>query len=258
MVHQGLQPAQRSPFTSDAQGGSLFKAGGFNLSGLQLNAADLRESVQRVLFEPGSCRSASSSSWGSEQVTTDDDGWVDEDDFDVFVGGRHIVDAEAHGQPALVPPVFQSVNAAVDGQAPSQITSSQSVPPTVPNSGSETTADSTLSNTASFDNDTLDLARFLELAAAPTLIPTSSPFGSQPQQPLITVDTNTNLPCSDLDLEMIDIQSILDSDMFASSLPSSQQSNGESGAGDGAQQGSVPEAQFFMNFDLSSNPFYLA
>ncbi|CBQ67985.1 homeodomain transcription factor bW2 [Sporisorium reilianum SRZ2] len=258
MAHQGLAPAQRSPFTSDIHAGTNSQMGRIDLSGLQLNMGeafdrDFRESVQRVFsgsgFDVGSYRSVSSSSWGSQAVTTDDDGWVDEDDFDASLDGRHEtpVDAAVQGQNSMMPPAFHSVNTPMLGQTPLQVLQPQSVPPTMPGAGADTTPDSSSFCPPSFNNEPFDLARLLELAAAaPAHLPTSSPFASQPQQPLPTEDTN-------LDIEMTDIQSLFDRDLFdASSLPGSQQSN----AGDGALQGNAAaEAQFCMNFDMSSNAF---
>nr|WJN24843.1 homeodomain transcription factor bW [Sporisorium sorghi] len=245
-VNRILPPAQRSPFTSDVQGGANFK--GLDLRGLQFNmdeafSRELRESVQRVFTDPnfdaGSYRSVSSSSWGSQQATTDDDGWVDEDDFDASLGGRHNTPVEvvAHGQPVLTPPGAQSNHAAVSGQTPWQIASS----PAVANGGADASANGGFSCAATFDNEPFDLSQFLNPASGPMH------------------DNSANLPCADLDLdlEMTELQSFLESDMFASSLPSSQQSS-NAASNEGVQQGNISEAQFEMNFDLTSNAFHLS
>nr|CAI59739.1 homeodomain transcription factor bW4 [Sporisorium reilianum] len=258
MAHQGLAPAQRSPFTSDVHGGSNSQMSRLDLSGLQLNMGeafdrDFRESVQRVFsgsgFDVGSYRSVSSSSWGSQAVTTDDDGWVDEDDFDASLGGRHDtpIDAAVQGQHSMMPPAFHSVNTPMLGQTPPQALHHQSVAPTMADAQANSSPDGSSFCPPSSNNEPVDLARLLELAAAaPAHLPTSSPFASQPQQPLPTEDTN-------LDLEMTDIQSLFDRNLFdSSSLPGSQQSNDGSGA---LQGNAAAEAQFCMNFDMSSNAF---
>lgn len=267
MVNQGLAPAQQSPFTSNLPGDTTFRDGGLSLDDLHFTMGEafdkeLKESVQRVLntpgFDTGSCRSMSSSWWASEQTTMDDDGWVDEGEFDTSFDGHHAMPVEvvAHGQPTVMHPAFQSVNTAWLGQAPSQAAHSQSVAAHEADSEAETF------RTSFLDDESLDLVGLIEPSEARTHLPASSPFPSQQQQPLgmENSDANLPLPFADLDLEMTELQSFLDTDLFASCLPNSQQSNSAAGSGssDGTQQGSVSsDAQFFMNFDMSSNAFSL-
>ncbi|TKY90798.1 hypothetical protein EX895_000796 [Sporisorium graminicola] len=267
LVNQGLAPTQQSPFTSNVQGDATFRNGGLSLGDLYLSMGEafdreLRESVQRVLdtpgFDAGSYRSVSSSSWDSEQTTTDGDGWLDEDEFDTSLDGRNDMPVEvvAHGQPTLMHSAFQSVNTAGLGQEESQPALLQSV------AAHEAESEAETFSTYFLDDESLDLIGRIAPSGARTLLPTSSPFCSQPQHPLGMVDSDANLPLpfADLDLEMTELQSFLDTDLFASSLPSSQQiiSAAGSGSSDGTKQGSVsPDAQFFMNFDMSSNAFSL-
>ena len=245
---QTLSPQQRSPFTCDSQDSSPFKVGGLDFGGLQLNVGDqldkqLRESIQRALSmtnseAQGSNRSASSSSWGTQQMTTDDDEWSDIDESDAVDVGRHNtpVDGMAVGQQGQLPPAFQSYNMAALGQMPVQAQ---------PQSAGVTgTADNNLPCDM-FGSDSFDLSHLFAVPSIPLHMPASSPFTVQPQhQPSPAVDANM---VNNVTLQMTDLEQLLDTDILGTSLPGSQLSNG----GEVEMQG----GELCMNFDMSSEAF---
>ena len=190
-MYQNVAQGERSPFTSDqdtSQGSDLQKGSSLDFSHLQLNTAlldkELRESIQKALelssLGQGGWRSASSSSWGSQQMTTDDHGWVDEDEMAAApAGGRHNAPSDAFARST-----FQSANSSMVSQipphAPTQPQHATWTHQTQSNSSGETSLDSNLSShshpTASFENDSFDLNHFFESAAVPVTLPSSSPF----------------------------------------------------------------------------------
>ena len=283
---QSMAQGEKSPYASDQQG-SAFSAqqntgpAGLASSGLQLNTEafdrELRESIQQALelsaSSQCSSRNVSSSSWGSQQTTTDDDGWVDEDEFDVGSGGRHNtpVDGAVVNQLSLGLPSFQGMDPTSIVQSLSQIQPPQPTAQAQPDSNGNTSADTSFSYsaTADVDVDTFDLSQFFESAAIPTGLPSSSPFvphaHHSPAQPTTNLPNAAGLEgsgsCFDLEVEMTDIQEYLAGSFLAPSLPSSQNRSEnasgevgmvEGGAGEGMVQGGEGAAQFYLNFDLTS------
>nr|WJN24837.1 homeodomain transcription factor bW [Pseudozyma pruni] len=257
-VQPGLAQGQRSPFTIDNQEGIIFKSESMDFGGLQLpdmlHDTELMRSVQEALAmhsaESCSSRSVSSSSWNSQQVTTDDDGWFDEDDRVAPLAGRHVtpVDGTAASQTSAAHSSFQSIDAAA----------LHATPPAARPQATNTSPDSSFSYPASSEDESFGLVQLFNPAAS-THIPSSSPLPPPP-----TGDAAVDTPNFNVDIEMDDIQQFLDTDIFASSLPSTQQSTQSLGHGaggaemqraDGMQGGHPAEAQFFMNFDLSSQAF---
>ncbi|SPO21172.1 related to b mating type locus, bW1 allele [Ustilago trichophora] len=283
---QGMASGERSPFTSDHSNntsgvfGGVHPQSGLNFGNLQLNTdaldRELRESIQRALelsaSSQCSSRNVSSSSWGSQPMTTDDDGWVDEDDFSAASGGRYsapVTGGAVVSQSDLTLPAFQTVN----NMIPTQIVTQPH-----PSSSADTSLET------SIDTDTFDLNQFFESATIPSSMPSSSPFvphtHHSPQNPFTA--SSSTIPtsgaemggtCFDLECEMTDIQEYLNSNFItpssSSSLLDSQQSMADPGAGQGQEQGQgqieggqaegevMAAAQFALNFDLSSNMFSL-
>ncbi|EST06506.1 Homeobox domain protein [Kalmanozyma brasiliensis GHG001] len=275
-VQQGVAQGQRSPFAGDNQNSFEVKAAGMCFSSLQipdvLEDDSLMRSIQEALAthtsDQGFRREVSSSSWGT-QPTTDDDEWVDEEDFAASPAGRQSthVDGPLTAQAPSSQASSQNVHFAVSS-SPSVVSSQQGQV-----MGSHAAADSRASATNTHDvfaypADTNDqffgLAQLFDPAAS-THIPSSSPIAlHQQQDPPVTSfalhGANTDTPNFNVDIEMSDIQEFLDTDILASSLPSSQQSSqgASTFASDHAsamQGANTGEAQFWMNFDLSSQAF---
>nr|QBH67397.1 B mating type protein [Ustilago esculenta] len=280
--YQGMTQAEVSPFNSDQNANtsdrrqSLQLKGGTGLAfnGLQLNMEaldrELRESIQKALELSASGQlgggNVSLSSCGSQQETTDDDGWVDEDDFGTASAGRQ--DTPATGavveQGAPMPPVSQHMSSGLPSQAvyqapvqSTQYLNTQSTLRPQPSTGSDNSLDSAFSYTA-VENESFDLNQFFESAALSATLPSSSPFvphqhHSSPA-PTATPGIDANTSCFDLEVDMTDIQDYLDSEILANSLPVPQPTDST----DGMLEGCVGTAgQFYLNFDLSSNMFSL-
>lgn len=156
-------------------------------------------------------------------------------------------------------------------QSLSQIQPPQPTAQAQPDSNGNTSADTSFSYsaTADVDVDTFDLSQFFESAAIPTGLPSSSPFvphaHHSPAQPTTNLPNAAGLEgsgsCFDLEVEMTDIQEYLAGSFLAPSLPSSQNRSEnasgevgmvEGGAGEGMVQGGEGAAQFYLNFDLTS------
>ncbi|KAJ1030118.1 hypothetical protein NDA16_001031 [Ustilago loliicola] len=289
-TYAGVRQEQRSPLVGDREnpvtGYPREQRLDFHTesSELKLNFGDLqfnqealhkglRESIQKALdidaMRQGSERSVSSSSWGSmESATTDDDGWVDED--------------EGPSAPLCNTPVTGTVvdqRAPIFSVAPQQSqSSSTSWTASHSQTGSgDTSTDSSFSYTTPDENDSFYLSQFFESAAvtnAPLVLPSSSPFvphqHNSPQAPLITTSStagpaagmDTSNSCLDFEVEMADIQDYLNSSFLAAapSQASMTGAQGEVTGGDGSQaqaQGEEAPAQFYLNFDLSPEMFSL-
>nr|ANB43494.1 b mating type protein [Ustilago esculenta]QBH70107.1 homeodomain transcription factor bW3 [Ustilago esculenta] len=280
--YQGMTQAEVSPFnsdqnanTSDRRKSSQLKGGtGLAFNGLQLNIEaldrELRESIQKALELSASGQlgggNVSLSSCGSQQETTDDDGWVDEDDFGTASAGRQDTPANCAvvEQEAPMPPVSQHMSSGLPGQAvyqtpiqSTQYLNTQSTLRPQPSTGGDNSLDSAFSYTA-VENESFDLNQFFESAALSATLPSSSPFiphqhHSSPA-PTATPGIDANTSCFDLEVEMTDIQDYLDSEILAHSLPVPQPTDSTDGM---LECGAGTAGQFYLNFDLSSNMFSL-
>nr|DBA11484.1 TPA_inf: bW [Pseudozyma hubeiensis] len=262
---------QRSPFLCDIATSKVATGANLDFSGLYFNldsVADdqsFRESVQRVLsnmsgYEADISRNVSSSSWSSQQTTTDDDGWEDVDDS--------IASHVNGGWQVQISSGPTQVDAMPSQEAPQTtlLPRAQSAPLDQTNNGLNTGSDNAHSQPSLFGDDSFDLSQFFQSTSVPTHMPSIMTFPQQHglfEVPLPQVHTQELGEIEKpLDMDLDDIQSILDSNIFASSLPSSQQSNGGiapqnssaqgCNAGTGAEMG---EGVFQMNFDLDSNSF---
>ncbi|KAJ9476601.1 Homeobox domain-containing protein [Pseudozyma hubeiensis] len=258
-------PGQRSPFLCDNASNNVATGTTLDFGGLRFNlngVADdqsFRESVQRVLsgmsgYEADTSRNVSSSSWTSQQTTTDDDGWEDVDDS----VASHVT-AGSQSQHASMPTQVDAMSGQEVAQA-IQPSRAQSAPLAHTSNGDDN------SQPQLFDDNSFDLSQFFQSASMPTHMPS---FITLPQQhglfqvPLPAHNTQELGEIEKpLDMDLDDIQTILDSNIFASSLPSSQQSNGGSAPNDTSVQGrnaaagaEMGEGVFQMNFDLDSNSF---
>ncbi|KAJ1028915.1 hypothetical protein NDA18_002937 [Ustilago nuda] len=270
-----VRQEQRSPFTSDNVNLSNFSQHqqlGFhtNSGDIKLNFGDLqfnqealhkglRESIQKALdisaMRQASERSASGSSWAKmDSTTTDDNGWVDED--------------EAPVPPFCNTPVDQT--AIEQRQQPSFGLSFLQNQPSSQLAGGSTSTDSSFS--LADKTDFFDLNQFFETAAsAPaSFLPSSSPFFPHqqysPPAPLVhtapPIAGGMDAPnsCLDFEVEMSDIQDYLNSSFLAPALiqPSMAGVDGEGAIAGGSQtqvqEGEAP-AQFYLNFDLGPEMF---
>lgn len=286
--YAGVGQGQRSPFTSDnvnsfdfaQQQGSGFHT---NSGELKLNFGDLqfnqealhkglRESIQQALdisaMRQQSERSVSGSSWATmESTTTDDDGWVDEDDAMPATLSNVTVNGAGVEQRALM------LDNASQQSQPSNTAWIASQ--TTTGSGDKST-DSNFPYTTPEENDCFDLNQFFESAAtaSTSFLPSSSPFVPHqhysPQASLhhsnnpsaFAAGTDTGASCLDVEVEMSDIQDILNSSFIppVPSQTSMTNSGGDMTSGEGSQgqaQGGDAPAQFYLNFDLSSEMFSL-
>ncbi|KAJ1035143.1 hypothetical protein NDA18_000740 [Ustilago nuda] len=274
-TYAGVGQEQRSPFTSDnvnLSNVSQHQQLGFhtNSSEIKLNFGDLqfnqealhkglRESIQKALdisaMRQASERSASGSSWAKmDSTTTDDNGWVDED--------------EAPVPPFCNTPVDQT--AIEQRQQPSFGLSFLQNQPSSQLAGGSTSTDSSFS--LADKTDFFDLNQFFETAAsAPaSFLPSSSPFFPHqqysPPAPLVhtapPIAGGMDAPnsCLDFEVEMSDIQDYLNSSFLAPALiqPSMAGVDGEGAIAGGSQtqvqEGEAP-AQFYLNFDLGPEMF---
>lgn len=283
--HCATASGQKSPFLYELQDSTFFDGTRLDLSGLQLNLGgfaddkDFRESVQMALSmsssEQGSSRSASSSSWASTQATTDDDGWVDEEDFDTGYAAYHTkpIDRTLSGQASLTPPDHCNSNTAPGQASPQEIFQATCLSGSLPANHSLTSADENpsvsipFSQSALFDSDSFGLDQLFESASIPAHLPLTLSHSQQQgfgQVPFVDPNMQSFEEIEqDLDLDMTDIQEFLGGDIFASSLPGSQQSNGCVGSADANVQGSnggasIGEGILHMDFDPYSNSFSLA
>ncbi|KIS72160.1 b mating type locus, bW1 allele [Mycosarcoma maydis] len=283
--HCATASDQKSPFLYELQDSTFFDGTRLDLSGLQLNLGgfaddkDFRESVQMALSmsssEQGSSRSASSSSWASTQATTDDDGWVDEEDFDSGFAACHTkpIDRTLLGQASLTPPDHCNSNTAPGQASRQEIFQAPCVSGSHPANHSQTSADENpsisipFSQSALFDSDSFGLDQLFESASIPAHLPSTLSHSQQQgfgQMPFVDPNMQSFEEIEqDLDLDMTDIQEFLGGDIFASSLPGSQQSNGCVGSADANVQGSnggasIGEGILHMDFDPYSNSFSLA
>lgn len=284
--HCATASDQKSPFLYELQDSTFFDGTRLDLSGLQLNLGgfaddkDFRESVQIALSmsssEQGSSRSASSSSWASTQATTDDDGWVDEEDFDTGYAAAcdtKPIDRTLSGQASLTPPDHWNSNTAPGQASRQEIFQAPCVSGSHPANHSQTSADENpsisipFSQSALFDSDSFGLDQLFESASIPAHLPSTLSHSQQQgfgQMPFVDPNMQSFEEIEqDLDLDMTDIQEFLGGDIFASSLPGSQQSNGCVGSADANVQGSnggasIGEGILHMDFDPYSNSFSLA
>lgn len=286
--YAGAGQNQRSPYTSDNVTSFDFgqqQGPGFhtNLGELKLNFGDLqfnqealhkglRESIQEALdisaMRQASERSASGSSWGTmESTTTDDDGWVDEDEA---------VSAPLSNVSMNRASVEQQALMLGDASQQSQPTNATWNAPQSASSNGIAGTDSNFSYTIPDENASFDLNQFFESAStAPTsFLPSSSPFVPHQQyssQASFNSHSNTSTAamgveasssCLDVEVEMSDIQDILNSSFIAPvpSQASMTSTGGEMTGGEADQaqvQGGDAPAQFYLNFDLSSEMFSL-
>nr|DBA11482.1 TPA_inf: bW [Pseudozyma hubeiensis] len=259
---------QRSPFLCDSTNGNVATGTNLDFEGLQFNLdgvandESFRESVQRVLsnmsgYEADTSRNASSSSWTSQLTTTDDDGWEDVDDS---IPSQ--VSSGLQGQAACLP----TQGDALLGQEVAQeiqTSRAQSAPLAHTSTGNGN------SQPQLFDDTSFNLSQFFQAASTPTHTPPTAVFPHQHGFFELPLPANNTQEFGEiekpLDMDLDDIQSILDSNIFAASLPSSQQSNGGSAPNDNNSQASqadqnsnLGEGVFQMNFDLDSNSFGFA
>ncbi|SNX81906.1 related to b mating type locus, bW1 allele [Melanopsichium pennsylvanicum] len=275
------------PWDSSQQQLPFQDAAGFSFDNLQLNTEaldrDLNDSIQQALGMLGTeqqGRGTSGSSWttveSTTSATTDDDGWVDEDDLVALTCGNHNASNNhtLQGQGTLTLPSYEAANAHMIGQTLSQaVVQPFAHPSTVQAQQAHIGNSSLYSNgstgTCLIEQDpSFDLSQFFDSATIATTLPSSSPFAPHmnhsPQAPQeLTTAAGSGFDsssCFDFEVNMADVEEFLDTNFLApsSSLPSSQNSNltarveeGGSVAENCVQEG---DAQgLYLNFDLFPN-----
>lgn len=231
---------------------------------------ELKDSIQKVLelspLTSATSRNSSSSSWDLQQVAMDDDGWVDEDEL----GAAPAKPSESlvNGTAALTFPSSQPSDAAQPADADltfSQATTDAWNTTQLPSAGGDTSVAS--SHSYFCEDDCFDLNQFFESAASTInagMVRANSPFllhqqQSPPQQHHSTTKTATEAgvdstpTCLDFEVEMADIQDYLNKPPFVAPNPDT--------ASGGERMEEASEgvgAHFYLNFDLSSDVFYLS